>query len=475
VKVAYLSAEVYPFSKVGGLADVAGSLPFLLKNKGIEIIILTPFYSKFTSLKKFKISDEINHKISFNNKIYNLRWYRINYKNSDVFLIKEENFFGRDYIYVSKNFEDDQYKRFAFFSYSSLLFLKNINFKPDIIHLNDWHTSFISIYLKENFKDEDFFKKTKILLTIHNLSYQGIYEENVLKEINLKENLKEKLHFYGKINFLKGGIIFSDFISTVSPSYAKEILTKEFGCGLEEILNKKKDRIYGILNGIDYDEWSPINDKDVFKNYDKENVEIKWENKKFLEKEVFGNESDKILIGMIARLTYQKGIDLLLESFDEFFKRDLRFILLAEGEEKYVKPLKNYEEKYKDKFRFFNEFNLKLSRKIYASCDLFLIPSRFEPCGLTQMIAARYGTPSLGFKIGGIKDSIIDFDEGGYGFLFDKYEKESFIKKLDRAISIYKNKEEWKKIMRKCMEVDFSWEKSSLEYLKLYKKIYEEL
>lgn len=475
MKVAFISAEVYPFSKVGGLADVAGSLPFLLKEKGIEIIILTPFYSKFLNIENLKIENKINDKIFWNGKDFEIEWYETIFKNTPVFLLKEDEFFGREYIYVPAKIEyDDQFKRFAFFSYSVILFLKKLNFKPDIIHINDWHTSFIPIYLKNNFKD-DFFKKTKILLTIHNLSYQGIYEKDVLKELNLNEDIKESIEFYGKLNFLKGGIIYSDFISTVSPSYAKEILTKEYGCGLEDILNKKKEKLYGILNGIDYDEWNPEKDKDIYKNYNKNNlIYAKKENKEFLEKEFFGNKSESILIGMVSRLTYQKGFDLLIESFDEFFKRDLRFILLAQGEEKYEKIVKDYEKKFKDKFRFIPEFNIKISKKIYAGSDLFLIPSRFEPCGLTQMIAARYGTPSLAFETGGIKDTIIDFDKGGYGFLFNEYKKEKFIEKLDRAIEIYKDKNKWEEILKKCMEIDFSWNKRTDEYIKLYKKIYEE-
>ncbi len=476
MKVAFISAEVYPFSKVGGLADVAGSLPFLLKEKGIEIIVLTPFYSKFLNIENFKIEDKINDKIFWNKKIFEPLWYKIIFKDTPVFLIKEDEFFGKEYIYVPSKIEkDDQYKRFAFFSYSVISFLKKLNFKPDIIHINDWHTSFISIYLKNNFKNDDFFKKTKKLLTIHNLSYQGVYEKDVLKEINLDENIEENLNFYGKVNFLKGGIIHSDFISTVSPSYAKEILTKEYGCGLEDILKEKKDKLYGILNGIDYNEWDSEKDKDIYKNYNRDNLmEGKRENKKFLERELFGSENDSILIGMVSRLTYQKGFDLLIESFREFFKRDLRFILLAQGEEKYERIIKIYEEKYKDKFRFIPEFNIKISKKIYAGSDLFLIPSRFEPCGLTQMIAARYGTPSLAYKTGGIKDTILDFEEGGYGFLFDEYKKEKFIEKLDRAIEIYKEKNKWKEILRKCMSIDFSWNKRAEEYIKLYRKIHEE-
>jgi len=477
VKVAFVSAEVYPFSKVGGLADVAGSLPFLLKEKGIEIIILTPFYSKFLNIENFKIEDKINYKIFWNGKDFEITWYKIIFKETHVFLLKEEEFFGREYVYVPPKIEkDDQYKRFAFFSYSAIYFLKKLNFSPDIIHINDWHTSFIPVYLKNNFKNDNFFKKTKILLTIHNLSYQGVYEKDVLNEINLNEDVEEKIEFYGKVNFLKGGIIYSDFISTVSPSYAKEILTKEYGCGLEGVLKEKKEKVYGILNGIDYNEWDPEKDKDIYKNYNKDNlIDGKRENKRFLEKEFFGSESNSILIGMVSRLTYQKGFDLLIESFDEFFKRDLRFILLAQGEEKYEKIIKGYEKKYKDKFKFIPEFNIKLSRKIYAGSDLFLIPSRFEPCGLTQMIAARYGTPSLAFETGGIKDTIVDFDKGGYGFLFDEYKGEKFIKKLERAIEIYKDKNKWEEISKKCMEIDFSWNKRADEYIKLYKKIYEEL
>ncbi len=229
MKVAYFSAEVYPFSKVGGLADVAGSLPFFLKKEGIDVTLFTPLYSKFCDIKKYEVNEEYEDKIFFDENLRVFKWYKVFYKNLNVFLLKEDDFFGRDYIYAPLKGEDkDQFLRFSFFSYASILFLKKINFKPDIIHINDWHTSFLPIFLKKNFKEEDFFKNSKILLTIHNLAYQGIYEKDVLKKIKIEET--DEILLNNKVNFLKGGIIFSDFINTVSPSYKEEILTPEYGC-----------------------------------------------------------------------------------------------------------------------------------------------------------------------------------------------------------------------------------------------------
>ncbi len=238
------------------------------------------------------------------------------------------------------------------------------------------------------------------------------------------------------------------------------------------MLIKKKDKLYGILNGIDYEEWNPEKDKDIFKNYSiKDFREGKRINKEKLLEEVSFKNLDSILIGMVARLTYQKGIELLIESFDEFFKRNLKFILLATGEEKYIGIIKDYEKKYEEKFKFFPDFNLKLSKKIYAGCDLFLIPSKFEPCGLTQMISARYGTPVLAYKTGGLKDTVEDYEKEGWGFLFEEYKSESFIKKIDKVLKVYENKKEWENLIIKAMEKDFSWNNSAREYIKLYNKM----
>lgn len=477
MKVAFLCAEVYPFSKVGGLGDVAGSLPPVLKEKGIDIIVLSPLYTKFTEIEKFNLKTKIKDSVNFNSKKIEVEWFEIEYKNIPFFLLRYDEFFGRNYIYVPPSGEDEmQYKRFSFFSFSSIFLLKKINFKPDIIHVNDWHTSFLPIYIKSNFRNDNFFKKTGILLTIHNLSYQGIYEKEVLKEIEIDDSIFEKISKDGKVNFLKAGIVFSDFINTVSPSYAEEILTPEFGFGLEEELNKKRDRIYGILNGIDYDEWNPENDKDIYKNYGIENFrEGKEFNKKKLMEELNLKKTDSILIGMISRLTYQKGFDLLIEVFDDFLKKDLNFILLATGEKRYEEKIKKFEEKYKENFRFIPKFDLKLAKKIYAGSDLFLIPSRFEPCGLVQMISMRYGTIPFAYKTGGLKDTIKDFDEGGWGFLFDEYKGKKFLEKIDKVIEIYKDKAKWENLIIECMKKDFSFSNSAEEYKKLYNRIYNEL
>jgi len=474
MKVGFLTAEVYPFSKVGGLADVAGSLPIFLKNKGIQIIILSPFYSRFKREIEINPVEKIKYKINFNLRDYEIEWLKIIHKDVEFYLLKYEDFYGRDYIYVPPSGEDElQYLRFAFFSFCSLDLFKKINFKPDILHINDWHTSFIPIYLKEIFKDDEFYKNTKVLLSIHNLSYQGIYEKEILKEINLKEEIFDKLSHFNKINFLKGGIIFSDYINTVSPSYAKEILTPEFGCGLEEVLKSKREKILGILNGIDYEEFNPEKDKEIYENFNLENFkEGKRKNKIELKKNLGFENKERLLIGMVSRLTYQKGIDFLIEVMDEFLKRELDFVLLATGEKKYEDALNNLERKYKDKFKFIPKFDQKLAKKIYAGSDVFLIPSRFEPCGLTQMISMRYGTIPFGYKTGGLKDTIKDFEEEGWGFVFDKYEKDSFLKKLDKIIKLYyEDKKSWEDLIIKCMKKDFSWLSSAEEYIKLYRKM----
>lgn len=456
MKILFVSSEVAPFAKTGGLADVSGSLPLAFENLGIEVKIVMPKY-KMVKVKENKT---------------------VIGKNLEVFFIENEKYFGRDQLYGDR-FSDypDNLERFAYFSKAALELLKRINFRPDVIHCNDWQSSAIPIYIKTLYKNDTFFKGIKTLLTIHNLSYQGLFEKSQFPKTGLGWELFtiEGLEFYNKVNILKGGIIFSDFITTVSPTYSQEIQTKEFGYGLEGVLKKRADDLYGILNGIDYNIWDPKTDKYIAKNYDASSVEDKYINKEDLQK-ISGLKVDRNipLIGIISRLADQKGLDLISAIIEGLLKLKIQFILLGTGDDKYHNLFEKISLIYPRRTSINLKFDAVLAQKIYAGCDMFLMPSRFEPCGLGQMICLRYGTIPIIRLTGGLKDTIQEFDEGtkeGNGFTFSRYLSSDLFKTIKKALGVYKDKDLWQKLVKKAMSYDFSWESSARKYAQLYKKL----
>ncbi|MFH1407269.1 MAG: glycogen synthase GlgA [Candidatus Omnitrophota bacterium] len=450
MKIAYCSSEVVPFAKTGGLADVAGSLPQALEALGHEVAVFMPKY------KTVKISGK-NTTVG---------------KNVKVYFIENEKYFGRDNLYGDKTGDyPDNLDRFSFFCRETIEFMKKIKFKPDIINCNDWQTALICIYVKK----DPYFKNTKTVFTIHNLSYQGLFSKEELHKTGLGWEYfnMEALEYYGKINLLKGGIVFSDVISTVSPTYAKEIQTQQFGCGLEGILTKRSGRLFGIVNGIDYEIWDPEKDKKIFKNYSVKQLKDKYINKTSLQEELAITSDENIpMLGMISRLVDQKGFDILSGILDKLLPLKVQFVLLATGEPRYHVL---FEEKAK---KFHNlacilRFDATLAQKIYAGSDIFLMPSLFEPCGLGQMISLKYGTIPLVRKTGGLADTITDYnplDDTGNGFVFEEYNSAKLFDTIRRALASYENKIAWRKLVMRAMKCDFSWNASAKEYIKLYQK-----
>ncbi|MCX8095104.1 MAG: glycogen synthase GlgA [Caldisericia bacterium] len=471
MKITFVVSEAVPYIKTGGLADVAGSLPKYLKRLGVDVTLILPFY-KAIKEKNLNLEYINNINININDKIYDFKVY-IDKENFifDTYFIENDQFFLRDGIYNENNIDyKDNYLRFGLFSLASLKFIKDY-VKSDIIHTHDWQASFIQIYNKIfNFN-------FKTILTIHNLAYQGIFEKESLFELGLPENLFsiDFLEFYGKINILKGGILFSDLITTVSPTYSKEIQKEEFGFGLDGILRLKRDKIFGILNGIDYEFWNPETDKYIYANYNSLSIENKKINKLNLYKNLNLNFNiDLPLYTMITRITDQKGVDLLINIFDDLMKLDLYLIILGVGDKEYEKKLFELSSLYKDKFLFLNKFDEPLSHLLYASSDFFLMPSKFEPCGLSQMISLRYGAVPIVRGIGGLKDTIIEFNERvncGNGFVFYEYDEYEFLNAIKRAQKTYNQKDKLLKIIKIGMNSDYSWESSSLEYKNLYENL----
>ena len=479
MKIAVVSSEVVPFAKTGGLADVAGALPKALEKLGHEIVIILPYY---------KMVKKGNHSINeMTKKIYAQLGNRIVDatvctskvgNNVSVYFIKKDVYFDRDELYRTKSGDyKDNAERFVFFSKATLSLLEELDFKPDVIHCNDWQTGLVPLLLKTIEKENPFFQNTRTLFTIHNLAYQGLFWHYDMHMTNLPWDVftKDGIEFYGKMNLLKGGIVYSDKINTVSEKYAQEIQTPEYGCGLEGVLKSRSNSLSGILNGVDYEDWSPQKDKYIIKHFSSKSTAGKLECKKDLLSE-YGLKinPEKPVIGVISRLADQKGFDILSPIMEDILKLDMGFILLGTGEEKYHNSFKEYARKFPANAGINIAFDIGLSHKIEAGCDMFLMPSLFEPCGLNQIYSLKYGTIPIVRATGGLDDTIEDFDPAtgkGNGFKFTNYSPEVLLKTIKRAIEVYKDKTAWAKLQKNAMRCDFSWNASAKKYEKLYKSL----
>ncbi len=483
MRVAMCTTEAVPFAKTGGLADVAGALPLALKKVGVECFVTMPFYNSiFKKEHKFeKIKSKLNVSMNENNEeFFDVLVSEIGGIN--FYFIKKDDFFDRNYLYgTPKGDYRDNGKRFSFFSKAILEVLEELDLSVDTIHLNDYHCGLIPVYLREikknNLPNKDFFRNTSTVFTIHNLAYQGIFSKEILDYNGLGDkyfNIRG-LEFYGKINFMKGGILFSDKITTVSPSYSKEILTPEYGHDLDGVLRSRQKDLSGIVNGIDYVLWDPEKDSKIVKNYSLNNLTGKKECKDYLINKYFNKEYiDNPLIGVISRLSEQKGIDLIIESMKDILGKGYLLIILGTGEEKYHIMLKKLKKENIGRLSVHILYDDGLARRIYSGSDLFLMPSKYEPCGLGQLISLRYGTVPAVRDTGGLSDTINnigsedDIEAGGTGIKFKKYTPKDLLKSLDTALEFYNNGRLWNKIIKNGMDKDFSWKNSAREYKKLY-------
>ncbi|MGC8575883.1 MAG: glycogen synthase GlgA [Caldisericum sp.] len=471
MNIGIVSSEAVPFSKTGGLADVAGALFKVLTNIGETVYLFTPYYKK--TKEQFK---QIEKRIPFKIRIdgidvegfANLVEF---YKNGFAVLIEQDHFFDRDNLYGEKGIDyPDNAIRFGFFDKAVLEIIKVLELKIDVLHLNDWQTGLIPMFVK----DKGLPYKT--LYTIHNLAYQGNFDKEVLRSLEIDDKYFsiDGLEFYGKVSFMKAGIVFADKISTVSPTYAKEILTEEFGERMEGILRTRKNDLVGILNGIDYEIWNPQNDPLIYRNFDVENINNKKDNKKRFVEEFGLKNANAPLFGMVSRIASQKGLDILSESLKEILNEDLNVVILGTGEKPLEEKLKTLSDLYPEKFKLFLTFDEALAHKIYASSDFFLMPSKYEPCGLGQMIALRYGTLPLVHEVGGLKDTVDNYSEitqCGNGFSFEEYSSDELTLTIKRALLIFKNESLLLKLIRIGMSCNFSWEQSAKKYLEIYKEL----
>lgn len=489
LKVVFTAAEMHPFGKVGGLGDVISSLPPELEKLGLDVKVIIPYYTKVYKGEAGEPKHIADLRVKLGTKEYQVDLYSATWKGIEVWLLRNDEMFGRDGIYLDPSgvAYEDEYLRFALLSMGALASLKEMNFKPDVILANDWHTAYIPIYLKNNlygFEEEGFLSGTKVAIVIHNIAYQGQFPKDILGEVGIPESLYtiDALEFYGKVNILKGGIVFSDLIITVSPTYAKEIQeSPEYGMGLEGILRARSSKVVGILNGIDYDYWNPSKDEELYFNYNLRNVfKGKLANKEKLQEELgLPTDPEIPLLGVVARLAEQKGFDLLADAIRELKDRyKFQLVILGTGKPEIQEELKLLENELPDKVKVNIAFDPVLAKRIYASSDLFLMPSRFEPCGLGQMIAYRYGTIPVARRTGGLKDTIVDYTENpseGTGFLFDDPTPVALSEAISRGLDLYYgDRKAWRGLVKRVMKLDYSWKRSAERYAEVLRDLVRE-
>jgi starch synthase len=475
--VVMASPEIYPYAKTGGLADVVGSLPLALEKLGIRVSLVMPAYRSVLK-GRFPPADtgkRIRVPVADRQEEGSIYQHKMG-KNIAVYFVRADRYFDRDALYQTAEGDyPDNAERFVFFSRAVLEVLRGD--PPHILHCHDWQSALAICFLKAQPERYAELSSARTAITIHNLGYQGLFRGLDWPLLNLDKRFftPDFLEFWEKINLLKGGAVFADAITTVSPTYAREIQTEEQGFGLEGVFLRRADAVTGILNGVDYQVWDPRTDPLIPKKYAPEDVSGKRVCKTELQRIVgLPTRSDIPLIGMISRLTSQKGFDILEEMLDDFFRRGLQLVLLGSGEKKYQDLFSKVPEKYPGKAAVKITFDDGLAHRIEAGSDMFLMPSRYEPSGLNQLYSLRYGTIPIVRATGGLKDSIEEFNPGtgkGTGFLFEPYTGPALLEAVDRALKAYAHQDQWLALMANAMRADFSWDRSAKGYVELYRKL----
>ncbi|MDT3424712.1 starch synthase [Paenibacillus forsythiae] len=474
MKVLFAAAEGHPFIKTGGLADVIGALPKALKEAGVDVRVILPKYRGIP--EKYRLQMEpvqvIEVPVGWRNQYCGIE--RLDYEGVPVYFIDNEYYFGREGIY---GYLDDG-ERFSFYNRAVLEALPAIDFQPDVLHCHDWHAAVIPMLLEGHYRSNPFYSNIRTVFTIHNLLYQGVFPYEVLGDLlGLDGSFFLGAEYYGNVNFLKGGIVFSDHVTTVSPTYSQEIRTPHFGYGLDGLLNARADHLSGIVNGIDTKVYDPATDSKIFMKY-RNNLNKKTENKIGLQQELGLPVAPHVpLVAMVTRLVDSKGLDLVTRVLDEMLYYDsIQFVVLGTGDEVYERWFREAEWRYPTKLSAQIRFSDELSRKIYAGSDLFLMPSKFEPCGISQLLALRYGSIPVVRETGGLNDTVHAYNEvtgEGNGFTFTNYNAHDMMNTLRRGIAFYNRPEHWKRVTRNAFTGDYSWDVSAQEYIEIYRKISE--
>ena len=476
-KILFVASEAVPFIKTGGLADVAGTLPKSFNQDEFDVRVIIPKYRAIPEQFRNQMKYHSHFYMNFAGEnryvgIMELEWGGIQF----YFIDNEYYFYG------AKPYEDGIWdlEKFAYFSKAALSILPVVDFQPDVIHCHDWQTGLLPVYLKTEFSNGEYFANMKSVMTIHNLKFQGTWSiQDIMNITGLPGHLftDDKLEAYGNANFLKGGLVYADWITTVSPTYSEEIKTAFFGEGLNGLLTARSEQLSGILNGIDYDEYNPEDDAHLVYPYNANDFrKEKVKNKLALQKELGLEENaDKLMIGVVSRLTDQKGFDLVAYMMDQICTEDVQLVVLGSGDKKYESMFEHYAWKYPNRVSANIKYSDALSHKIYGSCDAFLMPSLFEPCGLSQLMSLRYGTLPIVRETGGLKDTVLpynEFDSTGTGFSFANYNAHEMMDTIQRAKDVYYgDRREWNKIVDRAMAADFSWRVSARRYEDLYRTL----
>ena len=508
LNILFASPEVVPFAKTGGLADISGVLPRKLAEAGNSVKVIMPKYGTipeklldsavylpqkdFSSRRSYAGGDG-RQGVGFSGgntsvlpmpatasdmklKVLCLRDKSL---PLEYLFVENDYYFKRAELYCDpKTGEDyaDNADRFIYFCLSAMKSLKAMEWAPDIIHANDWQSALLPAFLKTEFKDDSFFEKVRSVFTIHNMAYQGVFHADAFKKLKLPDYFFDPMgafEFWGKVNFMKAAICYADVVNTVSERYCEEIQSSsDYGCGLEGVLRDRTEDLFGILNGVDYNDWSPSKDKLIPFRYSLSNMSGKKKNKLKLISDMGVPRREQVpLIGMVTRLSDQKGLDIFEEIAEEFFDLNLQLVVLGTGDEKYHRLLTDLEKKYPDKMRVYLKFDNARAHLIEAGADAFLMPSRYEPCGLNQMYSLRYGTIPIVRATGGLADTVVDVDpKGGTGCGFEEYSGEALLGAVKSAVELFGKKRRWRAVMKEGMRQDFSWERSAQKYMELYQK-----
>ncbi|MCC3865064.1 glycogen synthase GlgA [Terrisporobacter petrolearius] len=474
MKILYVTAECWPFVKTGGLGDVSYALPKALKKEGADVRVIMPKYSTIpTYLKdKFKPIAEFSVKVGWRNQYCGIETTELD--GVTFYFIDNEFYFKRSDEPSIYGHGDDP-ERFAFFSNAVLSSMEKLNFYPDVMNLNDWHTGMIPLLLKEDYGHLKKYKNIKTVYTIHNLQYQGIFNKDMIRndfDISYDYFNNGDIEFYGKVNFMKAGIVFAHKVTTVSKTYVEEIQTPFYGEGLDGLLKSKSYKLEGILNGIDYDLNNPATDKAIFEKFDVSCIHKKLQNKIKLQ-EILGLEVNPNipLVGIVSRLTSQKGLDLINYMMPEIMRENLQMVVLGTGEHQYQSMFNYYDSNFSNKLSARITFDSAFAQQIYAACDIFLMPSLYEPCGIGQMLAMRYGAIPIVRETGGLKDTVTPYNQytgEGNGFSFTNYNAHEMFFTLQKAITLYQDKSIWNNLIINAMNTDNSWKKSAQDYMRIF-------
>ena len=474
-KILFAASECVPFIKTGGLADVVGSLPKYINKDEFDVRVILPKYMAIPQKYKEQMQFVTNFTVNLSWRSQYVGLFKLDYEGVTFYFVDNEFYFAGNHPY---GYIHEDIEKFAFFCKAVLSALPALDFRPDIIHCHDWQTGLIPVMLHDRFQDNEFFRGIKTIMTIHNLKFQGIWDKKAVMDITgLSEYYftPDKLEAYGDANYLKGGLVYADRITTVSNTYANEIKTQFYGEGLDGLMNARSNCLTGIVNGIDYKEYDPATDPLIYNNYDAITFrKEKSKNKRALQQELGLDVNEKIfMMGVVSRLTDQKGFDLIDYVIEEICAEDTQFVVLGTGDPKYENLFRHFEWKYKNRVSASIYYNNERSHRIYAACDAFLMPSLFEPCGLSQLMALRYGTVPIVRETGGLRDTVEPYNQyenRGTGFGFCNYNAHEMLGTIRYAKSVYyDHRREWNKIVDRGMAMDFSWTNSAKQYEDLYR------